>query len=500
MKSRLLVACLLVVCAAAFAADAPLRIFIRAGKKTHGPAGNGLHDHPTFLKDWTQLLKERGAVANGKIGFPTAEELENTDVLVFFSEEGGAIKAEDRANLDKFLKRGGGIVALHDSVCGNDAQWWKTIIGGAWEHGYSKWLEYEVPIYYTSVPNPITEGASNFEFDDEIYFDLHMMPEAKILAGSWTPDKRATKGNRVLQHIYDVTPQMWTYEKDGHRAFVSIPGHHYKSFNLPHYRSIVLRGIAWAGKREVNSLCKPEELASLRYPEGGPTAPEKESKKLDLHPDFDISLVASEPLINKVINIDWDPAGRMWVAETPEYPNGRRGIRNDQRGNEWKDHGGLVAEAGRQERPARDRISMLIDTNGDGIADKKEVFYEGLELVTSFVFHRDGVIVSQAPDILWLRDTDGDGKADKVEKLYTGLGTNDTHAVINNLRWGFDGWIYATHGYSASDHVRIGDGKIDFGRIGSGVVRFKPDGSAFEPYCSKGGNTWGLDISWDDEV
>jgi len=102
-----------------------------------------------------------------------------------------------------------------------------------------------------------------------------------------------------LQHVYDVSPQMWTYEKDGYRAFVSIPGHHYKSFNLPHYRSIVLRGIAWAGKRDVNSLCKSEELASLRYPEGGPTAPEKESAKLDLHPDFNISLVASEPLINK---------------------------------------------------------------------------------------------------------------------------------------------------------------------------------------------------------
>jgi uncharacterized protein len=498
MKTRLLIASLLVVCATAFAADQPLRIFIRAGKKTHGPAGNGVHDHPTFLKDWTQLLKDRGAVVNGKIGFPTAEELDKTDVIVFYSEEGGAISTEDRANLDKFLKRGGGIVALHDSVCGNDAHWWKTIIGGAWEHGRSKWLEYEVPVYYTTSENPITEGASNFEFDDEIYYDLHMIPDVKILAGSWTPDRRAARGNRLMQHIYDVSPQIWTYEKDNHRAFVSIPGHHYKSFNLPHYRSIVLRGIAWAGKRDVNSLCKQEELASLRYPEGGPTAPDKAAAKLDLHPDFDIRLFASEPLVNKVINIDWDPAGRMWVAETPEYPNGRRGIKLDQRGNEWKDHGGLIPEAGRQERPARDRISILIDSNGDGIADKKDIFYEGLDLVTSFVFHRDGVIVSQAPDILWLRDTDKDGKADKVETLYTGLGTSDTHAVINNLRWGFDGWIYATHGYSAG-RVRNPAGK-EFGVIGSGVVRFKPDGSAFEQYCSKGGNTWGLDITSDNEV
>jgi len=85
------------------------------------------------------------------------------------------------------------------------------------------------------------------------------------------------------------------------------------------------------------------------------------------------------------------------------------------------------------------------------------------------------VIVSQAPTFSgcahgrrW--------QSDRVEKLYTGLGTSDTHAVINNLRWGFDGWIYATHGYSAG-RVRSPDGAKDFGNIGSGVVRFKPDGS-----------------------
>src|SRR6185295_9445471 len=122
MKSRFLTAYLLVACTTLFAAEQPLRIFIRAGKKTHGPAGNGQHDGPTFLKDWSQMLKDRGAVVNGKIGFPTAEELENTDVIVFYTEEGGRINTEDRANLDKFLKRGGGIVAIHDSVCGNDAQ------------------------------------------------------------------------------------------------------------------------------------------------------------------------------------------------------------------------------------------------------------------------------------------------------------------------------------------------------------------------------------------
>ncbi len=89
--------------------------------------------------------------------------------------------------------------------------------------------------------------------------------------------------------------------------------------------------------------------------------------------------------------------------------------------------------------------------------------------------------------------------ADKRTKLYTGLGTFDTHAVINNLRWGLDGWIYATHGYSVGN-VTSPDGSKAFGRDGSGVVRFKPDGSAFEQFSSRSGNTWGLDITWDGQV
>jgi len=502
MKQKFVFALALLLSATCIAAqqNGPLRVFIRAGEKTHGPNGNGQHDGPLFLKEWKAMLNERGAKCDGAIGFPTAAQLENTDVLVMYSAEGGTIKPEDRANLEKFLKRGGGIVALHDSVCGNDPQWFKTIIGGAWEHGHSKWFEGDISFYYLDQQHPITEECSNFDFDDEIYWDLHLMPEAKILAASWSPDKRNTKSGRPFPHIYDVIPQMWTYEKDNYRAFVSIPGHHYKSFNLPHFRAVILRGIAWAGKRDVNSLCSKEELASLRYPEGGPTAPEKAAAKLEVHPDFNIKLVAAEPLINKPIALDWDPAGRLWVAETPEYPNGRRGIKPDQSDVRWKDHGGLDTSPGRQDRPARDRISILLDSDADGRMDKKEIFYEGLDLVTGFVFYRDGVIVSQAPDILWLRDTDGDGKADKVEKLYTGLGTFDTHAVINNPRWGYDGWIYATHGYSGSDHVKNGEGDKDFGRINSGVVRFKPDGSAFEQYCSKGGNTWGLDFGWDNEI
>src|ERR1043166_6739776 len=484
------------------AAEQPLRIFLRAGPKTHGP---GQHDGPRWLAEWEPMLTARGAKVHGAVGFPSAEQLENTDVLVMYSAEGGAIKPEQREYLDKFLKRGGGIVAIHDSVCGNDAQWFKTIIGGAWEHGYSKWFEGDVSIYYTDRTHPITKDVSNFDFDDEIYWDLHMMPEARILAATYAPDRRNTKNGRIFPSVYDIVPQMWTYEKElagasaSYRAFVCIPGHMHKSFALPHYRAVLLRGIAWAGKRDADSLCDQEELASLRYPEGGPTAPEKAAEKLVLPPEFSINLIAAEPLINKVISLDWDPAGRMWVAETPEYPSGRRINPNDKVIAAWKDHDPSTFVEGKEQRPARDRISILEKPDASGRYQKKSVFYEGLELVTSLVFYRDGVIVAQSPDVLWLRDTDGDGKADKVEKLYTGFGTGDTPALLSNLRWGMDGWIYATVGYSRGD-IYSGDEKTHFGQISEGVIRFKPDGKALEQISSKGGNCWGVDFDWDGEI
>ncbi len=301
--------------------------------------------------------------------------------------------------------------------------------------------------------------------------------------------------------VYDIQPQMWTYERtvDGgrvpYRAFASIPGHLYENFNRSNYRTILLRGIAWAGRRaNVDELVKKEELGdALRYPEGGPTAPAKAAAKIEVHPEFDLTLVAAEPLIAKAMNIDWDEKGRLWVSETPEYPNGRR-VPNTA---SWRDTSSL--KPARQARDPEDTISILSDSNGDGVMDRKHVFADKLELVTGFVFYKAGVIASTSPDIWYLEDTNGDEVADKRTKLYTGLGTFDTHAVINNLRWGLDGWIYATHGYSVGA-VTSPDGTKSFGRDGSGVVRFKPDGSAFEQYSSRGGNTWGLDITWDGQV
>jgi type 1 glutamine amidotransferase len=250
---------------------APLRIFLRGGPKTHGPAGNGLHDHEVWVKEWTPLLASRGARVDGGLQFPTAAQLEATDVLVMFAANAGTILAGQRSNLETFLKRGGGIVVIHDAlVAGQDPHWFKTIVGGAWENTVAKYFEGENTFYYVNTEHPIVKEASNFTITDEVYWDLHMMPRTQVLAASMQP-VRPGRGETaaVPPAIGRLIPQVWVYENQleggqPYRAFVHLLGHHFTTFSSRHFRGVVLRGIAWAGKRDADSLATPEELSAVR--------------------------------------------------------------------------------------------------------------------------------------------------------------------------------------------------------------------------------------------
>lgn len=235
-------------------ASEPLRIFIRAGEKTHRP---GAHEHELFLTDWKKMLTERGAKVDGALKFPTDEQIKKTDVIVFYAQNAGTMNKKERELLDRFRKRGGGLVFIHDAVCGNDAHWFKGCTGGAWEHNHSKFAMGFFDIDFTKNEHPITKGAKNFRMDDELYYKLHFAPKVNILAR--TNHKSAPK-----------SPQLWTLEEGKSRTFTSIPGHWYPSFSIPQFRAILLRGIAWSGHREVDLLTSPEEVTALKNPKDGP--------------------------------------------------------------------------------------------------------------------------------------------------------------------------------------------------------------------------------------
>jgi type 1 glutamine amidotransferase len=197
----------------------------------------------------------------GAMDWPNAQQLAMTDVLVMYAQDGGNATDEQKKNLAKFTKRGGGIVVIHTAAVSNDTVWWKSVIGGAWVQGQTKWREGPMELNFSNAEKvegsyAITAGAADFTMDDEIYYNLDMSPAVEVLATSDTGDGEPK-----------VQAQMWTYQKDGYRAFVCIPGHLYSTFERPNFRAILLRGIAWAGKiKDIDTFCKPEEIKALGEP------------------------------------------------------------------------------------------------------------------------------------------------------------------------------------------------------------------------------------------
>ena len=166
--------------------------------------------------------------------------------------------------------------------------------------------------------------------------------------------------------------------------------------------------------------------------------------------------------------MNWDERGRLWIAETVDYPN-------------------ELQPAGK----GRDRILICEDTDGDGMADKFTVFADKLSIPTSLTFANGGVIVHAGAAHAVPQATDGDDKADERKVLFTGWGTGDTHAGPSNLRYGLDNWIYGIVGYSGFNGT-VGGEKHQFRQ---GFYRFKPDGSKLEFLRSTNNNSWGVGFS-----
>jgi len=138
-----------------------MHIYLQAGLKTHQV---GQHDYPQFLADWSKILTEHGAIVDGSLHQPSAAELENTDVLVIYKGDDGYMSDSTRQALEAFVKRGGGIVSLHDSLCGPDPAYFATLVGGAKKHGEVNYtLGADIPYTIVDKANPIMQGMSDID-------------------------------------------------------------------------------------------------------------------------------------------------------------------------------------------------------------------------------------------------------------------------------------------------------------------------------------------------
>src|ERR1039457_5316484 len=234
-----------------------MHIYIWAGLKSHLP---GQHDYPQFLADWSKILTERGAVVDGALHGPRVADLEHTDVVIIFKGDAAYLSDDEKAALEAYIKRGGGLVSIHDSLCGPDPAYFATLVGGAKKHGEVNYT-LDAPIPYTVVDksNAIVKDLSDITIPDEAFFTMtwakdpaiHVLATAKIAA---TP--------RAGDHKDEVVPQIWTYEHtlsggQPARAFVWMQGHTYANFANTQIQQTLLRGIAWRSEeRRVGKECR----------------------------------------------------------------------------------------------------------------------------------------------------------------------------------------------------------------------------------------------------
>ncbi len=137
------------------------------------------------------------------------------------------------------------------------------------------------------------------------------------------------------------------------------------------------------------------------------------------------------------------------------------------------------------------RIKLLEDRDGDGFYETSTVWADDLRFPTGLMPWRDGLIVANAPDLIYLQDTKNAGKADRRRTLYTGFDVANIQQLLNSLQWGMDNWVHACAG-GAGGTIRSVE-KPDSPAIalrGRGI-RFHPDTpGSLEP--TSGGGQYGL--------
>jgi putative membrane-bound dehydrogenase-like protein len=163
-----------------------------------------------------------------------------------------------------------------------------------------------------------------------------------------------------------------------------------------------------------------------------PLAPADGLRHFQLAPGFRIELVAAEPQVVDPIEVRFDARGRLWVVEMRDYPN-----------------------AGTEGEAPVSRIRLLEDRDGDGSFEDARTFADGLRFATGLQPWRDGVLVTVSGQLLFLEDTDDDGVADLREVWYRGFAENNPQLRANHPRLGLDNRIYVNGGLQGGTIVDV---------------------------------------------
>lgn len=238
-----------------------------------------------------------------------------------------------------------------------------------------------------------------------------------------------------------------------------------------------------------------EVSAQIPHPDDAPKAlsPAESAKAFQVPPGMRIQLLAAEPLVIQPMGICWDEWGRLFVAELHGYNlEGQYDIdelnKSGQLDMKVRRIQATEESKKRSEKETYGTVKLLLDTDGDGVMDKAEVWADHLPPCYGLAPGNGGIIVACAPDILFLKDSDGDNRPDVREKLFTGFSEGILERRINAPIWGVDDWIY--FGKGGSGGTITGPCLKEAVELPATDFRIRADGSAIEP-VSGGAQTIG---------
>ena len=169
---------------------------------------------------------------------------------------------------------------------------------------------------------------------------------------------------------------------------------------------------------------------SQELPRIPPTPPSEATKSIAVLPGFEIKQVASEPLVNSPVAVDWDEEGRLFFVEMRGY-------------SEHRDEG-------------LSRVRVRVDDKDDGVYDRSTVLVDKLFWPTAVMCWDGGAFIADAPDIFYCKDTDGDGTADIRRTVFTGFATSNVQGLLNSFRWTLDNRLHGSSSTTGGE-IRSGD-------------------------------------------